>query len=64
MTNEELVEEILYKADRKGIRTQVILHALKLMDENKKLAFYDAVPLSYSIEKQKLKTNEKTGTNI
>jgi hypothetical protein len=64
MTNEELVEEILYKADKKGIRTEVLLHAVKMMDENKNLTFYEAIPLSYSLEKQKLNNNGRPETNI
>lgn len=64
MTNEELVEEIMYKAHKKGIREKVLMHASKMMDDDKNLTLYEAIPLSYLIEKQKLKTNERTRTNI
>jgi hypothetical protein len=40
------------------------LDAVKMMDENKKLTFYEAIPLSYSLEKQKLNNNGRPETNI
>ncbi len=55
MTNEELVEEIFYKAHQKGIRTEVLLRVSKVMDENPKTNFYDAVHIAYKIEKDILK---------
>lgn len=37
MTNEEIVEEILYEADKKEVRSDVIREARKIMDENPKI---------------------------
>ena len=61
MTNEELIEEILIKAHDKGIRTDVIQGAIKLMDTNTNLAFCDAIQTSYSIEKRKFRDGQQNG---
>ena len=52
MTNEELVEEILYKAHERGIRKEVLVRTNKIMDENPNINFYDAIPVAYKIEKE------------
>lgn len=54
MTNEEIIEEILYKAHEKGIRQQVLETSVKLMDVNKSIPFLTALEQAYRIEKKKI----------
>ncbi len=55
MTNEEQIEEILIKSHNLGIRGEVISTAIKLMDVDNSLHFYDAINKAYKIEKNNLK---------
>jgi hypothetical protein len=37
MTNEEIIQEILYEANEHGLMREVITEARKIMDENPKI---------------------------
>lgn len=55
MTNEEIVEEILYEANEVGVMKEVISQASKIMTENPKIERVVAYEQAFNELKKKLK---------
>jgi hypothetical protein len=47
MTNEEIIQELLYEAEKLRIREEVILLAGKLKESSPKMTMLDALELSF-----------------
>ena len=47
MSNEEHIEEILHDADEYGLRIEVIMTAMAIMDENPKIERVDAYQMAF-----------------
>ena len=58
MTNEEIVEEILYEANEVGVMKEVISYASKIMSENPKIERVFAYEQAFN----ELKKNKIWGT--
>jgi hypothetical protein len=61
MSNEEHLEEILYKAHKKGFYEELFYIANQIQKQNPKIGLYEKIDLAYTqIKTERLKNNENT----
>jgi hypothetical protein len=61
MSNEEHLEEILYKAHKNGFYKELFYIANQIQNQNPKIGLHEKIDLAYTqIKKERLKSNENT----